>query len=156
NACKLKPKKYDFVIAGGGLAGCIVATRLSENPSFKVVLIEAGSDPPLISKVPMLSFLLMNSKYDWNYTTIPQSDAADRVFGMIRGKMLGGSGSLNTLNWFRGNKRDYDIWQNEGADGWDWNSLLPYFKKTETDLSTDANSASSGFGGPIPLTNPWK
>ncbi|KAI4501931.1 hypothetical protein M0802_002613 [Mischocyttarus mexicanus] len=128
-------KEYDFVIIGGGSAGSIIANRLTENPEWNVLLLEAGGHETEITDVPILSIYLHKSKLDWKYRTQPQDSACqamnDRRSCWTRGKVLGGSGVLNTMLYIRGNRRDYDQWESFGNPGWGYEDVLPYFKKSE-------------------------
>ncbi|KAJ3620550.1 hypothetical protein MTP99_004489 [Tenebrio molitor] len=128
-------KEYDFVIVGGGSAGAVVASRLSEIPSWNVLLLEAGPDENEISDVPSLAAYLQLSKLDWTYKTEPTGRAC---LGMKngrcnwpRGKVLGGSSVLNYMLYVRGNKHDYDHWEAMGNPGWNYENVLHYFKKSE-------------------------
>ncbi|XP_035775486.1 glucose dehydrogenase [FAD, quinone]-like isoform X2 [Anopheles albimanus] len=126
--------EYDFVIVGAGSAGSVLANRLSENPDWKVLLLEAGGDPPMESEVPYLAFGLMHSPHVWNYY-VEKSDTASKGFKngsyWPRGKMLGGCSSNNIMLYVRGNSRDYDRWEQQGNPGWGWSNVLEYFKKSE-------------------------
>lgn len=127
--------EYDYVIIGGGSAGAVVANRLTENPKVSVLLLEAGPDENEITDVPSLSAYLQLSNLDWSYKTEPSNSAC---LGMVnnrcnwpRGKVLGGSSVLNYMIYVRGNKNDFDHWAEMGNTGWDYNSVLPYFLKSE-------------------------
>ncbi|XP_055308995.1 glucose dehydrogenase [FAD, quinone]-like [Sitodiplosis mosellana] len=126
---------YDFVIVGGGSAGSVLANRLSEISSWKVLLLEAGGHETEISDVPILSLYLHKSKLDWKYRTQPQSSACqamkDNRCCWTRGKVIGGSSVLNTMLYVRGNRRDFDQWEALGNPGWSYEDVLPYFRKSE-------------------------
>ncbi|XP_076299214.1 glucose dehydrogenase [FAD, quinone] [Lasioglossum baleicum] len=128
-------KEYDFIVVGGGSAGSVVVNRLSENPEWKVLLLEAGGHETEITDVPILSLYLHKSKVDWQYRTQPQDSACqamvDRRCCWTRGKVLGGSSVLNTMLYIRGNRRDFDQWESFGNYGWSYKDVLPYFKKSE-------------------------
>ncbi|GAB6022776.1 hypothetical protein CHUAL_006870 [Chamberlinius hualienensis] len=124
--------KYDFVV-GAGSAGSVVAGCLSENPSVKVLLLEAGEYPPPESEIPAVS--LMGTKYDWQFKVTPQFNACltwpNNQCAFSRGKVLGGTGTINGMMYIRGNHKDYDNWASIGNEGWSWKDVLPYFKKAE-------------------------
>ncbi|SDM99205.1 GMC family oxidoreductase [Vreelandella arcis] len=128
-----KQEAFDYIIVGAGSAGCVLANRLSENPAAKVLLLEAGGADwnPWIH-VPVGYFKTMhNPATDWCYVTDPDSGINGRRLQWPRGKVLGGSSSLNGLLYIRGQREDYDDWAAEGNSGWDYDSVLPYFKKSE-------------------------
>ncbi|XP_015112873.1 glucose dehydrogenase [FAD, quinone]-like [Diachasma alloeum] len=124
---------YDFIVVGSGPGGAPVANRLSENRNWKVLLLEAGKPEGILNQVPMLSFV--NSEYDWQYTIEPQKKAClgiiDRRCPYPKGKALGGSSTINSMVYSRGNKLDFDLWAQQGNYGWSYDDVLPYFKKSE-------------------------
>ncbi|KAJ2941162.1 hypothetical protein O0L34_g10396 [Tuta absoluta] len=126
--------RYDFIVVGAGSAGAIVASRLSEYPQWKVLLVEAGGNPPLASVVPSLFYTLVGSEYDWKYRGYFEKGtgcAHVHCLGAVaRGKVLGGSSSINYEIYSRGVPADYDEWETV-APGWSWKECLPYFKKFE-------------------------
>ncbi|XP_035739952.1 glucose dehydrogenase [FAD, quinone]-like [Vespa mandarinia] len=128
-------KDYDFVVVGGGSAGSVVVNRLTENPEWSVLLLEAGGHETVISDVPALSTYLYNTKMDWKYRTENQDSACqamkDKRCCWPRGKVLGGSSVLNAMLYVRGNRRDYDQWESFGNPGWGYDDVLPYFKKSQ-------------------------
>ncbi|WP_174802624.1 GMC family oxidoreductase [Martelella limonii] len=142
---------YDYIIIGAGSAGCVLANRLTENGA-SVLLIEAGGpDASEMISTPMRLIELWGTEYDWGYETVPQEHAANRQLYWPRGKTLGGSSSLNGMIYVRGNASDYDAWANDfGCEGWDYASVLPYFKKSE-DFSRGADDYH-GVGGPLHVT----
>ncbi|KAF8067500.1 alcohol oxidase [Lyophyllum atratum] len=134
NAADVQNIKFDFIIVGGGTAGNVVANRLTENPKFKVLVIEAGpsNEGVLTSQVPWFAANNWFSTYDWNYTTTPQVGLGGRPAILPRGFILGGSSSINFLMYTRSTADDYDrIARVTGDKGWSWKSLQPYFKKNE-------------------------
>ncbi|XP_063219269.1 glucose dehydrogenase [FAD, quinone]-like [Bacillus rossius redtenbacheri] len=128
-------KEYDFVVIGGGSAGAVVASRLSEIPHWTVLLLESGDDENEISDVPSLAAYLQLSNLDWQYKTEPSGTACLGMKGgrcnWPRGKVLGGSSVLNYMLYVRGNKQDYDNWELMGNTGWGYHKVLHYFKKSE-------------------------
>ncbi|EDW51057.1 glucose dehydrogenase [FAD, quinone] [Drosophila sechellia] len=127
---------YDFVVIGAGSAGSVVASRLSENPDWRVLVLEAGGDPPIESELPALFFGLQHTNFTWNYFTEPSDDACqgmkDGRCYWPRGKMLGGSGGANAMLYVRGNRRDFDGWAAMGSTGWSYDHVLPFFEKSVT------------------------
>lgn len=126
-------REYDFIIVGGGSAGAVLASRLSENKDFSVCLIEAGKKDksPLIHIPFGLSLLARLTKLNWNYNTAAQKHLVGRKLFWPRGRVMGGSSSVNAMCYIRGVKEDYQRWYELGAVGWDWKSVLPYFIKSE-------------------------
>ncbi len=140
-------KKFDFIIVGAGTAGCVLANRLSENPHNSVLLIEAGSrDTNPWIHIPVGYFKTMhNPKTDWCYQTEPDPGLNGRSIKWPRGKVLGGSSSINGLLYVRGQAQDYDDWANSGNPGWSFQDMLPYFKKCEhQERGTDEYHGTGG------------
>jgi choline dehydrogenase len=139
---------YDYVIVGAGSAGCVLANRLSENPEVRVLLLEAGGrDRSLNIKIPAAFPNQFHSKLDWDFTTEPEPHVDDRSMYIPRGKSLGGSSSMNAMLYVRGRPLDYDAWAAQGAPGWGYADVLPYFKRSED----NARGASEfhGVDGPL-------
>lgn len=124
---------FDYIIVGAGSSGCVLANRLSADPAVTVCLIEAGShDNNLRIQTPAGTITLYKSKkYSWNFFSAPQKNLNGRSLHTPRGKALGGSSSMNSMIYIRGHASDYDRWAEAGCQGWDWNSVLPFFKKSE-------------------------
>ncbi|KDQ57648.1 aryl-alcohol oxidase [Jaapia argillacea MUCL 33604] len=124
---------YDYVIVGGGTAGCVLASRLSEDPHTKVLLVEAGGShqSELFAKIPVAAAQLLRTSKDWGYSTVPQPALNNREVYYARGKLLGGSGSINALVYQHCSPSDYDEWEKKGATGWGYRDLAPYFRKSE-------------------------
>lgn len=118
---------YDYIVIGGGTAGLVVASRLAENPSIKVGVLEAGHhhpDSPFINIPVHAGSLVGNDEFDWGFETTDQAGLGGRRLPWPRGKVLGGTSALNLLVWNRAAKSDYDTWEKLGNPGWDWESLL--------------------------------
>ena len=126
-------KEFDYVIVGGGSAGCVLANRLSQDPNIRVCLIEAGgSSHGWLVKVPALLLLMVRSRLNnWSYKTTPQTALNNRQGYVPRGKAIGGSSVINTMIYTRGVARDYDLWEHNGCNGWGYDSVLRYFKKSQ-------------------------
>jgi choline dehydrogenase len=127
---------FDYIIVGAGSAGCVLANRLSEHPQHRVLLLEAGGDDnhPTIH-TPALFSQLQDSVYDWADRSVPQSQLQGRRIFIPQGRVLGGSSAINYMIYMRGNRKDYDHWQALGNSGWSYDEVLPYFIKTEQNLS---------------------
>jgi choline dehydrogenase-like flavoprotein len=139
---------YDYVIVGGGSAGCVLAARLSEDPDVKVCLLEAG--PPDAADeihLPAGALALSLTKYDWGFITDPEPGLGHRSRVLPRGRTLGGSSSVNAMIYIRGNRADYDGWAAMGFEGWGWDDVLPYFVKAED--NERGASELHGVGGPL-------
>lgn len=139
---------YDYVLVGAGSAGCVLAARLSEDPDVSVLLLEAG--PPDVNQnihVPLGYLKLARTEVDWGYSSAPEPRCDDRRIVLPRGKVLGGSSSVNAMVYIRGNHRDYDDW---GIPGWAWDDLFPYFLKAED--NERGASEWHGAGGPLAVS----
>ena len=146
-------KQYDYIIVGAGSAGCVLANRLSTNTQHKVLLVETGgSDKSIFIQMPTALSIPMNTdKYAWQFHTEPEPYLDDREMHCPRGKVLGGSSSINGMVYVRGHARDFDEWAEHGAEQWDYQHCLPYFKRAE-DWYEGAN-AYRGEDGPLGTNN---
>lgn len=144
--------EFDYIIAGGGSAGCTLAARLSEDPGVRVCLVEAGAhDNSVLVNVPLGSAVMLPSKIrNWAFSTVPQPGLGGRRGYQPRGKSLGGSSSINAMIYTRGHPGDYDHWAAQGATGWSWNEVLPYFLRAEN--NERGASALHAIGGPLNVT----
>ena len=144
---------FDFIIVGGGSAGCVLADKLSACGSYKVCLLEAGKEDKHWSiKLPLGVVDLMRSKtLNWQYNSVPEESQNNRKIFNPRGKTLGGSSAINAMLYIRGQKEDYDHWAELGNDGWSFNDVLPYFKATQN--QERGESALHGVGGQLNVTD---
>jgi choline dehydrogenase len=140
---------YDYIIVGAGSAGCVLASRLSENPSSRVLLLEAGPpDDAAEIHIPAMMNQLFQSAYDWDFQTVPQDRAGGRSVYWPRGRVLGGSSSIDAMIYIRGGRYDYDTWRDDyGCEGWGYTDLLPYFLRSES--NSRGASAFHGATGPL-------
>ena len=140
---------YDYIIIGAGSAGCVLANRLSQDPANRVLLLEAGPRDwhPFIHMPAGLAKLVGDKGVNWNYDTAPEPHLGNRRLWWPRGKVLGGSSSINAMCYIRGVPADYDQWAAEGATGWDWHGALPYFIRSER----NQRGADALHGGQGPL-----
>lgn len=144
---------YDYIIVGAGSAGCVLANRLSEDSSNLVLLLETGgSDKSIFIKMPTALSIPMNTdKYAWQFHTQPEPYLDNREMHCPRGKVLGGSSSINGMVYVRGHAKDFDEWQQHGANGWDYQSCLPYFQKAESFYLGE--NTYRGGKGPLGVNN---
>ena len=144
---------YDYIIVGAGSAGCVLANRLSEDSSNRVLLLETGgSDKSIFIKMPTALSIPMNTdKYAWQFHTQPEPHLDSREMHCPRGKVLGGSSSINGMVYVRGHAKDFDEWQQHGANGWDYQSCLPYFQKAESFYLGE--NTYRGGKGPLGVNN---
>jgi choline dehydrogenase len=139
---------YDYIVVGAGSAGCALASRLTEQPDINVLLIEAGlPDRKREIHIPAAFSKLFQSGVDWNFLTEPQGQLNGRRLYWPRGKMLGGSSSMNAMVYMRGARADYDAWRDLGNAGWGFDDVLPLFKAAEN--QERGASAEHGIGGPL-------
>jgi choline dehydrogenase len=144
---------FDYIIVGAGSAGCVLASRLSANPTVRVLLLEAGPRDwhPFIHMPAGLAKLVGRKGVNWDYTTAPVPGLDGRMLWWPRGKVLGGSSSINAMCYIRGHARDYDEWEALGAEGWGWDAVLPYFKRSEG--NSRGGDALHGGDGPLGVSD---
>src|SRR5579864_701941 len=144
---------FDYIVTGAGSAGCAVAARLSEDSRYRVLLLEAGGkDSGFWIHVPIgYSRLFANPRLNWMFESEPEAELEGRTMYQPRGKVLGGTSSINGMVYMRGNPADYDLWRQRGCAGWDWDSVLPYFRKAED--QERGGDAFHGAGGPLRVTD---
>ncbi len=142
-------REFDYVIVGAGSAGCVLAARLSEDPAVRVLLLEAGGwDWHPLLRIPLgVGRIWGFGRFDWGYHTEPELHAGGRRIETARGKVIGGSNSINAMGYIRGHRGDYDRWASRGLAGWSYADVLPYFKRAET--WEDGETPYRGGGGPI-------
>jgi choline dehydrogenase-like flavoprotein len=157
---------YDYIVIGSGSAGSVVASRLSQNSSVSVLLLEAGVPDSIVTDIPSLGhfnngWTFAETQYVWQYLFEPQKRAAqafrNNQYYILRGRTLGGCSSINTMFYNRGNKRDFDNWvQTYGANGWSYEEVLPYFLRSENNTNPNIvkdNTAYHSTGGPMSVSN---
>lgn len=144
---------FDYIIVGAGSAGCVLANRLSENPEVSVCLLEAGpvDRNPLIHAPFGFSMLSENRKINWRFKTVPQTELHGRCGYQPRGRVLGGSSSINAMVYIRGTRADYDRWAAAGATGWSYDDVLPYFRKAQDQARGE--DEFHGVGGPLGVSD---
>ena len=145
---------YDYIIVGGGSAGCVLANRLSADPSINVLLLEAGgSDWNPLFKMPAGFAKMTKGVASWGWSTVPQKHLNGRVIWYTQAKVIGGGSSINAQLYTRGNAKDYDAWASEaGATGWSYREVLPYFKRSEDNQKL--HNAYHSYGGPLGVSYP--
>ena len=146
---------FDYVIVGAGTAGCVLAGRLAEDPETRICLIEAGGSDrhPLVSTPSMVAAAIASRRLNWRFETVPQTHLKGRRIPQPRGKVVGGSGSINGMVYSRGNPLDYSDWTKAGASDWSYAQVLPYFIRSENNQDLPA-SLHHGRGGPMNVRRP--
>jgi choline dehydrogenase len=143
---------YDYIVVGAGTAGCVVASRLSEDPDIQVLLVEAGGSDrtPILIMPAALPFVYQSKRVQWGYLSGPEPELSGREIDEKSGRVLGGTSSINAMIFNRGNPLDYDGWATDGLVGWDYAHCLPYFKRMET--FADGGNEWRGGSGPMQVT----
>lgn len=153
----MSSKSYDYIVIGAGSSGCVIANRLAEDPKVKVLVLDAGkSDDSVLYRRPGMLALVyevpqLKAKSDWGYKTAPQKHMDNREMPWTRSKITGGCSSVNGMLYIRGHRDNYDGWRDAGNEGWGYDDVLPYFKKSET--HEDGESAFHGASGPLQVTH---
>ena len=144
-------EQFDYVIVGAGSAGCVLAGRLSEDPDVRVALLEAGGEDtaPEI-RIPAIFPIMFKTELDWDLFGDPEPGMDDRRLYLPRGRMLGGCSSINAMIYVRGNRLDYDAWAAAGCDGWGYDDVLPYFRRSED--NERGEDQFHGVGGPLTVS----
>jgi choline dehydrogenase-like flavoprotein len=148
-------REFDYIVIGAGTAGCVLAARLSENSSHRVCLVEAGGSErhPFITIPAAVGAAIMSPKFGWGLSTVPQPALKGRKVPLPRGRVIGGSGSINGMAYYRGPARDFDDWAAAGNPGWSYADLLPYFLRSEHNPEY-AGSRWHATGGPMGVSFP--
>jgi choline dehydrogenase len=143
-------RRFDFIVVGGGTAGCVLAARLSEDPRLRVALVEAGGSHRSLSVTTpaAVAAVVANREFNWGLCTVPQEALGQRCIPLPRGRLLGGTGSMNGMVYHRGHPRDYEDWASQGLPDWRWAKVLPYFTRSEHNEDYPA-SAYHGQTGPL-------
>ena len=147
-------QSYDYIVVGAGSAGAVVASRLSEDPRNRVLLLEAGPASHFWARIPIgFAKLIANPAANWLYSSEPEASTNGRRLSVPRGKILGGSSSINGLAFVRGQAQDFDTWAQMGNRGWSYGDVLPFFKRMES-YKGGGDDAFRGREGPLQITNP--
>jgi choline dehydrogenase-like flavoprotein len=146
---------FDYVIVGAGSSGAVLANRLSADPKLTICLIEAGprDKSPLINIPLGVIWLTKDPKHNWLFSTVPQAGLDGRRVSVPRGKVLGGSSAINGMIYIRGHSADYDAWAAAGCEGWDYASVLPYFRRSESNRNASLDAAFHGHDGPLTVSD---
>lgn len=146
---------FDYVIVGAGSSGAVLANRLSADPKLTICLIEAGprDKSPLINMPLGVMWLTKDPKHNWLFSTVPQTGLDGRKVSVPRGKVLGGSSAINGMIYIRGHSADYDAWAAAGCEGWDYASVLPYFRRSESNRNASLDPAFHGHDGPLTVSD---
>ena len=140
------PDDFDYIVVGAGSAGCVLANRLTEDGKSRVLLLEfGGSDRSVLIQMPAALSIPMNMpKYDWGFATQPEPHLGCRRLATPRGKVLGGSSSINGMVWVRGNPVDFDGWEKQGAESWGLSPMTPMSRETEGKPARSCTSSATG------------
>ncbi|KAJ8917307.1 hypothetical protein NQ315_002325 [Exocentrus adspersus] len=143
-------EEYDFIVVGSGASGSALASRLSEIPEWKVLLLEAGTREDAVTKVPAMQHYLRTTSYNWPYKTVPQNMSClgteNQQCSIGTGRALGGESAINDMLYTRGDPKDYDTWADKDLIGWCWDSVMPYFKKIEDAFCSDLDRKHHQYG----------
>src|SRR5205809_1357922 len=151
---KMDQRSFDFIVVGAGSAGSVLANRLSADPRHKVLVLEAGRESHPWSRIPVgFAKLIANPRANWLYSSEPEASTGQRRIPIPRGKLLGGSSSINGMVFVRGQAQDYDTWAQLGNRGWSYREVLPFFKRMES-YAGEGDAAFRGRQGPLRVTNP--
>ena len=145
--------EFDYIVIGGGSAGCVVASRLSENPALSILLVEAGSqDTHSLYHLPAGFAKMTKGIGSWGWDTVPQRHLQQKIFRFTQAKVMGGGSTINAQIYTRGARQDYDEWWQLGCVGWSYDDVLPYYKKAEDNDSFDDHY--HGKGGELGVSQP--